>query len=317
MDTIIAVVVTHNRKDLLSECISALRAQTRKIDKILVVNNGSTDQTQNWLSDQLDIEVINQANLGSAGGFFTAIKTGFESGYTWIWMMDDDGYPQSNALELLLNCEDLELSLRNCAIIDKEDRRSFVWRTKHFKTIDQVEDQIITNVAHPFNGTLLHRKIVERVGLPNPNLFLWGDETDYYYRIVRKNAIPFYTVRDSIHYHPATSFTIKTDWKYLSGWKMYYYIRNRYHVLKSKFYHRPFLPHLLYVGFLIVFGCSILIFQKTDRRKKFFFLFWPARDAFREHFSETPRSILSKLNIQQGNMLFPRMKGPQGIFSSS
>ena len=49
MDKVIAVVVTYNRQQLLSECIDALRNQTRKLDKILVVNNCSTDNTERWL----------------------------------------------------------------------------------------------------------------------------------------------------------------------------------------------------------------------------------------------------------------------------
>ena len=35
MDKVIAVVVTHNRRQQLSECIDALRRQTRKVDAIL------------------------------------------------------------------------------------------------------------------------------------------------------------------------------------------------------------------------------------------------------------------------------------------
>ena len=58
MEKVIAVVVTYNRQKLLSECITALRNQTRKPDAILVVNNGSTDDTgANITTD------INQLNL--------------------------------------------------------------------------------------------------------------------------------------------------------------------------------------------------------------------------------------------------------------
>ena len=54
MEKAIAVVVSHNRLDLLIECINALRAQTHKLDGILVVNNGSTDNTEQWLRSQKD-----------------------------------------------------------------------------------------------------------------------------------------------------------------------------------------------------------------------------------------------------------------------
>lgn len=48
---IIAVVVTYNRKELLKRNITCLRANT-PVSSIVVVNNGSTDGTGEWLDDQ-------------------------------------------------------------------------------------------------------------------------------------------------------------------------------------------------------------------------------------------------------------------------
>ncbi|MDQ6755766.1 MAG: glycosyltransferase family 2 protein [Bacteroidota bacterium] len=303
MNKVIAVIVTYNRQELLSNCITALKNQTKKVDKILVINNGSTDETSNWLKKQKSIDHISQENVGSAGGFYTGIKTAYEKEYNWIWLMDDDGYPKEDALEKLLEDDNEELLLRNCAVINKEDKKSFVWKTLHYKNIDEVEKSVIQNIAHPFNGTLLHRRIVERVGFPNPNLFLWGDETEYYYRIIKKNAIPFCTITNSIHYHPATSFSYKQEWDYKSGWKMYYYIRNRFHVHRSKFSAIAPLSYFMYAGFLIAFAFITLSFQKTDKLKKLAFIFWPAKDALSNNFSASPAYVLSRLNISSENAL--------------
>jgi rhamnopyranosyl-N-acetylglucosaminyl-diphospho-decaprenol beta-1,3/1,4-galactofuranosyltransferase len=49
---IIAVIVTFNRLSLLKKCISAVTQQSRKPDEIIVINNGSTDGTESWLSQQ-------------------------------------------------------------------------------------------------------------------------------------------------------------------------------------------------------------------------------------------------------------------------
>ena len=84
------VVVTYNRLNLLKEVIEALRLQTYKDFQIVVVNNGSTDETPKWLSDQRDIYTITQENLGGAGGFFTGMKYVVENGFKYCWIMDDD-----------------------------------------------------------------------------------------------------------------------------------------------------------------------------------------------------------------------------------
>ncbi|RYD78583.1 MAG: glycosyltransferase, partial [Sphingobacteriales bacterium] len=105
MEKVIAVVVSYNRQQLLSECITALRNQSQKPDAILVVNNGSTDNTEEWLKDQPDVQFITQKNLGSSGGFNTGISWAYKNGYSWIWCMDDDGYPKEDALENILAVE--------------------------------------------------------------------------------------------------------------------------------------------------------------------------------------------------------------------
>lgn len=291
----IAIIVTYNRQKLLSECIDSLRKQTHCLDKILVVNNGSTDNTESWLQNQNDITFITQSNTGSAGGFSTGIKWAFENKYTWMWCMDDDGYPKENALQNLLTAaEGRDLTLLNCAVIDKENKKSFVWKTGEFKTLDDVNTNIIEGIGHPFNGTLIHRKIVERVGVPQSRYFLWGDETEYYYRITRKNKIPVCTIANSIHYHPSTAFSVKQDWDYVSGWKMYFYVRNRFHIHKTKF-SSSFVALFNYLCFIAAFAGVILLFQKTDKFKKLKFLFWPVSDAFTNHFDATPPAILVRL----------------------
>lgn len=299
MEKAIAVVVSYNRQALLSECIDALRAQTRKPDAILVVNNGSTDNTEAWLSGQPDVFYITQKNLGSGGGFNTGITWAYQKGYAWIWCMDDDGYPRKDALENLLRHDGHDRSLLNCAVLNKFDKKSFVWKTGNFSTIEEVKEEVIDGIGHPFNGTLIHRSIVEKVGVPKSSLFLWGDETEYYYRIVKKNKFPVRTITSSVHYHPPAAFTYKKDWDYGSSWKMYFYVRNRFHVHKAKC-RTAISAWCHYSFFLLAFAGIIMIYQKSDRIKKLGFMFWPAFDAVRSNFAVTPPEILDRL--KQSNM---------------
>lgn len=292
MGKTIAVVVTFNREKLLQNCIEALRAQTRPLDAILVVNNGSTDNTEQWLLQQNDIHVISQPNLGSGGGFNTGIKWAFANGYQWIWCMDDDGFPSTNALEKLFEaCPQHELTLLNCMVVDKDNPDKLVWKTMQYTRMSQIDKPLVYGKGHPFNGTLLSRQIIERVGLPNKKYFLWGDETEYLYRITRRNKIPVASVTASIHYHPATAFSLKQDWSFSSSWKMYYYVRNRLAVHKAKF-GNPIVALSCYLGFIVAFAGVILFYQKTHRRQKLFFLAWPVADAFRRKYTDTPASIL-------------------------
>ena len=63
---VVAVVVTYNRRELMKRNLSCLRAN-RPVQSIVVVNNGSTDGTTEWLKEQKDLIVIRKMLAGLAG----------------------------------------------------------------------------------------------------------------------------------------------------------------------------------------------------------------------------------------------------------
>ena len=82
-ETVAVVVVTYNRADLLARMLEGLAALDRKPDAVIVVDNASTDHTQEVLaaSDLPGLEVVTQAdNLGGAGGFHLGMKAAYDQG---------------------------------------------------------------------------------------------------------------------------------------------------------------------------------------------------------------------------------------------
>ena len=67
---ILVAVVTYNRLDDLKRCVGSLRNQNDVDFDVLIVNNGSTDGTKDWLDAQEDLLTIHQENVGGAGGFY-------------------------------------------------------------------------------------------------------------------------------------------------------------------------------------------------------------------------------------------------------
>ena len=107
---VIAVVVTYNRKELLKECIEALLNQNYKNCDVLVVDNASTDGTENYIKPLLDSKRViyknTGSNLGGAGGFNYGLKMAYALKYEFFWLMDDDTMPYNNALEELMKAKD-------------------------------------------------------------------------------------------------------------------------------------------------------------------------------------------------------------------
>lgn len=263
---ICAIVVTYNRKKLLIECLKGILKQTRPVDAIYIIDNASTDGTPELLLKEGYIRELPPANIsepwehehelenhvngepiklfyvrmhentGGAGGFHEGLKRAYEKGYDWFWLMDDDGKPEENCLKLLLSKTDIADFLTPLVVrIDKPDELVF-GLGKNIKTVQDCKLKskggVLENVANPFNGTLISRKLVDTIGFPKKEMFIWGDETEYFYRTLYF-GLKVATVVDAKFYHPKSegeTFRIRwTKFKvYLSQNKLknYCLIRN-------------------------------------------------------------------------------------------
>jgi len=206
----LAVIVTYNRLNDLKVCVEALRNQSYQYLDILVVNNGSSDGTKEWLSEQSNVFVVNQENLGGAGGFYTGMEYMMTHDYEFLVMMDDDGIPDNKEVETLISAYEQKckenLVILNALVVDKDDKQysAFSWRhgSNRSNVISELmKEQCIEGDIHPFNGTLISRSVMERIGLVKKEMFIWGDEEEYMARAVRNN-ITLLTVTNAIHYHP-------------------------------------------------------------------------------------------------------------------
>ncbi len=65
--TVSSLIISWNSLALLKSCIESLRKQTVRPEQVVVVDNGSTDGSVEWLREQPDLEVIeSMTNLGFA-----------------------------------------------------------------------------------------------------------------------------------------------------------------------------------------------------------------------------------------------------------
>lgn len=199
---IAAVIVTYNRIVDLKLCIDAVKKQTMPCD-IIVVNNGSTDGTKEYLdSIPNEVKAIHQNNMGGAGGFYAGSKYAYDNGYKWIWMMDDDGIPANNQLEqLLITATKNSLSVLNALVVNKDDHARLAFGRQELLSALDLNDEIVEQPLSPFNGTFIHRTVIDNVGFVKREMFIWGDEQEYMARI-RKAGITPYTATSAIHYHP-------------------------------------------------------------------------------------------------------------------
>lgn len=241
MGSICAVVVTHNRRDLLRECLTALQTQTRPPDAILVVDSASTDGTPAMLAEEFPAVTVRrlETNQGGAGGFHEGIRTGHDEGHDWLWLMDDDTIPEGDALECLVEGHRTATGLgRAPAVLASK----VVWTDGRLHPMNGAlpalgqMDGLVDATSHgllmlrsaSFVSLLLDASAVERFGLPIKRYFIWSDDVEYTARILRWE--PGYLVPTSVVHH-------KTPTAYLS-WqgtpeRYFYHVRNSIYMTRS------------------------------------------------------------------------------------
>lgn len=256
--SVCAVVVTFNRPGILSRCLRGMESQTRPPDRILVVNNGSTDDTPEVLArDFPAVEVLTlPENLGGGGGFEAGMRRAVDEGFDLVWLTDDDPVPEPQALETILAAQATLAPDRPailCSVqydpdLDKYNG-GFTWKGVPVpvprETVDRMEPYE-TDLA-PFCGFLASRSLADAIGYPRGDFFMRF--TDYEYSLrAREAGIPVVIVPKSRMIHPLGERT--RSGHVISRnppWKAYYDTRNRvYMALRTRHSVRE---ALLAVGF--------------------------------------------------------------------
>ena len=218
--TSVAIVVSYNRADLLKECLDGLAAQTTPLERVIVIDNGSTDHAVEIARNHpVNADVHELAdNLGGAGGFAAGVAWALDAyDPTWVWLMDDDTIPTPHAHERLLNtaAEYPNQSNRPLQVLSSRA----VWT--------DVESHPIRTAS--FVAAFLSASACRDLGLPLADYFIWGDDTHYTGSLLR-NGVGI-QVHTSIVEHRTAQFA---SWKNDPGARFYYDVRNKLWVyLKS------------------------------------------------------------------------------------
>ncbi len=241
-----AVFVTMNRCEVARTCLEKLKAQTKRPDKVIVINNASSDSTRAMLQQASEesagwIEQMSLVeNLGNAGGIQIAMDAAFSRGFNAVWILDDDSWPAPESLARLLHVELPENAVRSCRVVDLAtgalswplqvpDRNG--WRL--LEGHDPLPEGEAIRIRRSWLGALIPQAVYATVGPVEGRLFLRGEDEDYPRRI-EQAAFPVFMITNSVLHHPPAgrmnhweiagrSVTLESG---LSGDKLYYRLRN-------------------------------------------------------------------------------------------
>jgi GT2 family glycosyltransferase len=180
-----AFIMTYERPDILPDTISKILAQTVAPEKILIVDNSASRDTEQLIAAMADPRLQYHRvgyNSGPAGAAYIGLSTLKEQDYDWIYWGDDDDPPRfPDCFEVLLQQAGPRIGAIGAV------GSLFDWRSGNRKRYRDHElvgllpvDTIGGNMC-----MLVNARAVSEETLPNPDLFFGIEEFEFHQKLIR------------------------------------------------------------------------------------------------------------------------------------
>jgi len=255
------LLLNWNGKDLTIECVDSLLKSNYPNYKILIVDNGSIDDSVKVFKQKYsDVEIIqNKKNLGYAKGFNVGLKAAYERESDYFLVMNNDTVIDSNAITELVkvakNDESIGIVTGKVLYYDKPNviQRAGKETGKYFLPGKHIGAGEIDNGQCDFIKEfdfvddvfwLLSRKLYKKVGGYDPTFFNSSEEADLCIRARKENFKIFYTYKAKLWHKDSASMGGGGSPRIV-----YYDTRNRIPLVYKNYNKRVFLQ--FYFSYLL------------------------------------------------------------------
>ena len=184
------IIPTFNRLSLISRAIDSVLKQTFKPFEIIVVDDGSSDNTSTFIKNNYkSVKLIKQKNLGVSKARNVGIKN---SSGDWIALLDSDDEWKKNKLEVQIKslseydyysvCHTNEIWIRNGTRVNQKKR--------HQKYGGNIFDKCLDIFRISPSSIIFQKNIINEVGWFDENLSICEDY-DLWLRITANFKILF------------------------------------------------------------------------------------------------------------------------------
>jgi len=235
------IILNWNDYKSTLDCIESLKSQSYTNYKIIVMDNASSNNSINKLSNISQIELrCNTQNLGFAGGNNKAIKSSIEAGADYVWILNNDATAGTDCLEKLVIAaqKDPKIGLLSPVLFEKEPNDKIQHCNTHIDfsipvtkeaidiaTAQQWQSETPEQIIIWGTALLIPKYTVEAIGLLDEHLFAYAEDTDYSLRSI-KAGLKNVTVFDASVWHQGHV-------GHRSPHYYYYVVRNSFYLWKK------------------------------------------------------------------------------------
>jgi len=248
------IIVSYNTCDLTLDCIRSVYAQTIASCEVIVIDNNSTDGSPEAIANEFP-QVIMIANHDNRG-FAAANNQGMEIARgRYILLLNPDTLIRENAIDKCLEYTDAnaEIGILGCQVFGADNyrqstcfhpptlrgtiyslfipvalsRRSRILGRGRYIGNNWSQVQDVAVIAGCF--MFVRHEILERVGLMDPNYFMYQEEVDWCYRTIRAGwRIVYYPEAWITHYGGQSADQYSEEMLILQTKSRLYFMRKHY-----------------------------------------------------------------------------------------
>ncbi|MCX2745198.1 glycosyltransferase [Mangrovivirga sp. M17] len=222
-----AFLVTFNRSDRLSNVIESILNQTIKPSILYIINNGSTDNTDEVLNQYRNFDNLKILNTGNNIGHGAALAYGFKYYLSDsfidsdnLMLFEDDSVPSPELSEYVI--KNFYKYSSDFLCLD-----GFSIKLGKRTKPDFSNSKLVELDFGLFDGCIFKAEIIKKVGTPVEDWFMMYDDIEYCQRI-RKAGYKIHCIENIYHEIDHSGAMGQTS----SLWRGYYQTRNHVHYLK-------------------------------------------------------------------------------------
>lgn len=213
MAKVTVVIPAYNAMKYLPETIDNLLQQTLEDFEAIVVNDGSSDETEEWVSQITDprIKLVSQENQGLSGARNTGIA---HASCEYIAFLDADDLWEPTKLEKQVKCldENPEVGLVYTWVALMDESSQPTGRTFKSDAEGYVWKQLIeSNIVGCGSVAMVRRQCFEQCGVFDRNLRSFVEDWDMWLRLAPH--YPFKVVKEPLVYYRQVSNSASRNWE--------------------------------------------------------------------------------------------------------
>lgn len=184
MTKVSAIVPAYNAMKYLPESLDSILAQTYPNFEVIIVNDGSTDNLIEWVSQLTDprVKLISQENRGLAGARNTGLNNA-RGEYIAYLDADDLWDPTKLAKQVEVLEQNLEVGLVYTWIERINEQGKSIGKPFKINLEGDIWEKLTENNVIAPSSAMIRRSCFEKVGMFDASLQAFGEDWDMWLRI--------------------------------------------------------------------------------------------------------------------------------------